>query len=92
MDDIMEIKCDVMVNWLHKQQMENMWTNGGVGEGVVLKKSRDSYTACPKDLEYERDALFDAVYHLNVKVENASRGFVLKSGLADDVLPGCYDS
>ena len=75
MDDIMEIKCDVMVSWLHKQQMENMWTNGGVGEGVVLKKSRDSYTACPKELEYERDAFFDAVHHLNVKVEHAPGNF-----------------
>lgn len=64
----MEIKADVMVNWLHQQQLERMWTNGGVGEGVVLKKGRDAYTACPAELSNHRGDLFDAVTRLNVRV------------------------
>lgn len=67
-DDILEIKCDVMVTWLHQQQLECMWTNGGVGEGVVLKKMKDRYTACPSELAETRGDLFDAVRALNVKV------------------------
>ena len=68
----MEIKADVMVNWLHQQQLERMWTNGAMGEGVVLKKSRDSYTSCPADLSTYQDDLFDAVCKLNVRVIWAS--------------------
>ncbi|KAI6855143.1 hypothetical protein KC334_g22408, partial [Hortaea werneckii] len=28
MEEINEIKCDVMVNWLYQQQMERLWTAG----------------------------------------------------------------
>ncbi len=65
---IIEIKCEVMANWLYAQQMENLWCQGDVGEGVVLKKGRDSYTACPKELMDERCGLYDAVRGLNVRV------------------------
>jgi hypothetical protein len=68
LESIMEIKSDVMVNWLHQQQLGMMYTAGGKGEGVVLKKFRDSYTCCPAELRDERDGLFDAVRRLNVKV------------------------
>ena len=91
MDDITEIKCDVMVNWLHKQQMENMWTNGGVGEGVVLKKARDSYTCCPRDLEDYRGEFFDAVSRLNVKVDHLSR-LDYRNSPAKVILLGRHDS
>src|SRR4051794_31231480 len=37
---VLDIKTDVMVNWLHHQQMEKMWSRGMPGEGVVLKKAR----------------------------------------------------
>jgi len=67
-NDILEIKCDVMVNWLHQQQLEAMWTNGGVGEGVVLKKIKDQYTSCPEELQRTQGDLFDAVRALNVRV------------------------
>ena len=71
-EDIMEIKADVMVNWLHQQQMERMWTNGAIGEGVVLKKSRDAYTSCPAELSTYQEDFFDAVCKLNVRVRQSS--------------------
>ena len=71
-EDIMEIKADVMVNWLHQQQMERMWSNGAVGEGVMLKKSRDAYTSCPAELSTYQDDFFDAVRKLNVRVRWSS--------------------
>jgi hypothetical protein len=66
--DLVELKADVMCNWLHQQQIEKMWSGSGRGEGVMLKKARDDYMCCPKDLQVERDGLFDAVMKLNVKV------------------------
>lgn len=65
---VIDIKCDVMVNWLHQQQLESMWTSGGPSEGVVLKKSRDSFTCCPPELSDTRTDFYDAVRALNVKV------------------------
>ena len=68
MDDINEIKCDVMVNWLYQQQMERLWTAGGHDEGVVIKKSRSAYTCCPADIIEEPYGFFKAVETLNVRV------------------------
>ncbi|KAL9119564.1 MAG: hypothetical protein Q9187_003883 [Circinaria calcarea] len=87
MDDIMEIKADVMVNWLHQQQLERMWTNGGVGEGVVLKKGRDAYTACPGELSNHRGDLFDAVTRLNVRTAMTVNTRVIKLFLRRQDLP-----
>ncbi len=65
---IIEIKSDVMVNWLFAQQVENLWNQGIFGEGVVLKKTRNHYTCCPKELMGERHGFFDAIRRLNVRV------------------------
>lgn len=67
-DDLNEIKCDVMVNWLYQQQMERLWTAGGIDEGVVLKKTRGQYTCCPGDIVDEPYGFFKAVETLNVRV------------------------
>ena len=67
-DDINEIKCDVMTNWLYQQQMERLWTAGGHDEGVVLKKNRSAYSSCPADLVDEPYGFFKAVETLNVRV------------------------
>jgi len=67
-EGINDIKCDVMVNWLHSQQEEKLWTAGEYEEGVVLKKSRGTYTCAPADLSDEQDGLFHAVQELNVRV------------------------
>lgn len=67
-EDINEIKCDVMVNWLYQQQMELLWTAGGYDEGVILKKNRTQYASCPADLDTEQHGLFRAVEQLNVRV------------------------
>ncbi|KAI9711350.1 MAG: hypothetical protein M1812_007199 [Candelaria pacifica] len=66
-DDVADIKADVMVNWLYQQQMEKLWTTGGRGEGVVLKKKKATYACCPRELEQDYAGLFDAVLKLNVR-------------------------
>lgn len=67
--DIVDIKCDVMVNYLHKQQQEHIWsTLQGDDEGVVLKKSRGRYTCCPATLAEHPNGFMKAVEALNVRV------------------------
>lgn len=68
-EEVNDVKCDVMVNHLHAQQEERLWTTAEKGEGVVLKKSRGDYTSAPPDLAHERGGLFQAIETLNVKVE-----------------------
>ncbi|KXT09585.1 hypothetical protein AC579_8611 [Pseudocercospora musae] len=99
--DINEIKCDVMVNWLYQQQMERLWTAGGIDEGVILKKSRGQYTCCPADIADEPYGFFKSIEALNVRVamtvntrviklflHNNERPYVpLKNGLRLQVLP-----
>jgi hypothetical protein len=70
---VVDIKYDVMVNWLQQQQLESMWSSGGVDEGVILKKRASEFVACPADLADERGGIFDAIKLLNVKVWNQYR-------------------
>lgn len=70
-EDLRDIKCDVMVNWLYQQQMEMLWTAGEADEGVVLKKAKGNYTCCPPDIMDEPFGFFRAIESLNVKVSQA---------------------
>jgi hypothetical protein len=67
-EEVLDIKSDIMVNFLHQQQMERLWTSHMPSEGVVLKKSRGNYTCSPYILRREIGGLFDQVVTMNVKV------------------------
>jgi hypothetical protein len=47
-----DIKHEVMVNYLYQQQCSHLWVSDGSGEieGVLLRKSRNQYMACPPQL------------------------------------------
>ncbi|KAJ4298359.1 hypothetical protein N0V88_003388 [Collariella sp. IMI 366227] len=47
-----DIKHEVMVNYLYQQQCSHLWVSDGSGEieGVLLRKSRGQYMACPPQL------------------------------------------
>ncbi|KAL2168753.1 hypothetical protein VTG60DRAFT_6862 [Thermothelomyces hinnuleus] len=47
-----EIKHEVMVNYLYQQQCSHLWISDGSGEieGVLLRKARGQYMACPPQL------------------------------------------
>jgi hypothetical protein len=47
-----DIKHEVMVNYLYQQQCSQLWVSDGSGEieGVLLRKSRNTYMACPPQL------------------------------------------
>ena len=63
-----EIKHEVMVNYLYQQQCSRLWVSDGSGEveGVLLRKARNQYFACPPALT---DSVFAmACAELNVRV------------------------
>ncbi len=64
----MDIKHDVMVNWLYQQQLEKLWGSCLPHEGVVLKKARGDFICCPPSLRDHESMLFQQVSLLNVKV------------------------
>ncbi|KAF2084273.1 hypothetical protein K490DRAFT_75932 [Saccharata proteae CBS 121410] len=87
MAEINDIKCDVMVSWLHSQQEERLWTAGEFEEGVVLKKSRGQYVCSPPDLAEESAGFLRAVETLNVRVAMTVNTRVIKILLHNNSLP-----
>ncbi|KAI9743921.1 MAG: hypothetical protein M1818_002655 [Claussenomyces sp. TS43310] len=66
-ESILDIKSDIMVSYLYQRQLERLWSLGSSSEGVVLKKTRNNFTACPADLQRENGGFYDQVVALNVK-------------------------
>jgi hypothetical protein len=69
---ILDIKTDVMVNWLHQQQMERLWSLEFPGEGVVLKKTRASFACSPASLRNDANGFYQNIVAMNVRVCLAS--------------------
>lgn len=63
-----DIKHEVMVNYIYQQQCARLWVSDGSGdiEGVLLRKSRNHYMACPSQLGHS--AFAQACAALNVQV------------------------
>jgi hypothetical protein len=61
-------KCDIMVKFLRQRQMEKLWSNSDMEEGVVLKRAKNDFVCQPSELLLSQNGLFTQVGHLNVKV------------------------
>jgi hypothetical protein len=63
-----DIKHEVMVNYLYQQQCSHLWVSDGSGaiEGVLLRKTKGNYMACPPPLA--RSPFAVACDSLNVQV------------------------
>ena len=66
--NFLDVKCEVMAQWLHSKQEEKIWTSGEPGEGVLVKKSKGSYAFSPPELIEDGSGLYQAVNALNVRV------------------------
>jgi len=68
-----DIKHEVMVNYLYQQQCSHLWVADGSGEveGVLLRKTRGQYMACPLQLGQSPFAMACAA--LNVQVCNCTK-------------------
>ncbi|KAK3995126.1 glucans biosynthesis glucosyltransferase H [Cladorrhinum sp. PSN332] len=65
---IMEIRSDMMVNWLYEQQMRKQYASGmDPYEGVVLKKARGNFTCCPPQMAAIPESLFAVISQMNVR-------------------------
>lgn len=71
---VLDIKSDVMVNWLHQNQLERLYAFGLPGEGVVLKKAKGNYCAAPEQLLQEQGGFCEMVAQMNVKVHESIFG------------------
>ncbi|KAF2186273.1 hypothetical protein K469DRAFT_573231 [Zopfia rhizophila CBS 207.26] len=82
-----DIKCELMVNFLHSKQEERIWTLGEPGEGVMLKKSKGRYACCPVELQSDNSNFYDMVAQMNVRAAMTVNTRVLKLILARTDLP-----
>lgn len=64
-----EIKHEVMVNYLYQQQCSHLWVADGSGEveGVLLRKTRGQYMACPPQLGNSPFAVACAALNVQVR-------------------------
>lgn len=76
-----EIKHEVMVNYLYQQQCSHLWVSDGSGEveGVLLRKTRGHYMACPPQLG--NSAFAQACAALNVQCAMTVNSRVIKTFL-----------
>ncbi|KAF2748406.1 hypothetical protein M011DRAFT_493770 [Sporormia fimetaria CBS 119925] len=86
-DLVINLKSDVIVNWIHLKQEEKIWTTGQPGEGVVLRKAKGCYVCCPSELQYDGSKLYEKVAQLNVCAAMTVTTRVIKLILARDNLP-----
>ncbi|KAF2839974.1 hypothetical protein M501DRAFT_932689 [Patellaria atrata CBS 101060] len=70
-----DIKHEVMVNYLFQQQCTALWVGEGQGEyeGVLLRKTRGNYMACPAQLAQTPFAAYCAEMNLQVAMTVNSR-------------------
>ncbi|CZR60536.1 uncharacterized protein PAC_10432 [Phialocephala subalpina] len=64
-ESILDIKSDVMVNWLHQQQLEKLWAVENGNEGVILKKGKGDFACSPAVLRH--NIFYDQVIAMNVR-------------------------
>ena len=66
-----EIKHEVMVNYLYQQQCSHLWVNDNSGdfEGVLLRKSRNTYMACPPQLANSTFGMACAALNVQVRTQ-----------------------
>ncbi|RDW92339.1 hypothetical protein BP5796_01733 [Coleophoma crateriformis] len=76
-----DIKHEVMVNYLYQQQCSHLWVSDGSGEieGVLLRKSKNTYMACPPQLG--TSAFASACAALNVQCAMTVNSRVIKTFL-----------
>lgn len=73
-----DIKHEVMVNYLYQQQCSRLWVSDGSGEseGVLLRKARNHYLACPPQLADSAFAMACAELNVHVRQNSSSRSFL----------------
>ena len=74
------VRNAVMINFLRQRQLEKLWSDSNLDEGVVLKRSKGDFVCQPEELSSLPGGFYDQVKRLNVK---ASHFHPLLDRLAD---------
>ncbi|KAI1392627.1 glycosyl transferase family group 2-domain-containing protein [Hypoxylon trugodes] len=77
-----DIKHEVMVNYLYQQQCSRLWVSEGTGEleGVLLRRTRGAYRACPPALSHSTLAM--ACTALNIQCAMTVNSRVIRTFLS----------
>jgi hypothetical protein len=68
-EEMSDTRCEILVSWLHQQQIEKTWFDVRADdEGVVLKKSKGEYVCCPEHVGEAQHGFCRAIEALNVRV------------------------
>jgi len=68
-EEMSDTRCEILVSWLHQQQIEKTWFDVHADdEGVVLKKSKGEYVCCPEYVGEAQHGFCRAIEALNVRV------------------------
>ena len=62
------IKCEVMIQYLRQRQLEKLWSDGSLNEGVILRRARRDFVCQPPELSGQAYGFYDEISRLNVKV------------------------
>jgi hypothetical protein len=63
-----DLKCEVIATYIYQKAHSKRWTSSEAeDEGVIVKKTRDQFTAWPPELAETDDGIFAAVSQLNVR-------------------------
>lgn len=73
--EMLDMRLNVICNWLHQQQLQRMWSIGEEEEGVLVRKSKGKYVCCPRDLLLCKNGLHNAIQLLNVKVRGLEASY-----------------
>jgi len=65
------VKCEVMIQYLRQRQIEKLWTDGSITEGVILKRAKNDFVSQPQELQQQVFGFFDEIRKLNIKVRCA---------------------
>lgn len=68
-EEMSDTRCEIMVSWLHQQQIEKIWFDSRArDQGVVLKRAKGDYVSCPESVADEPGGFRGAIEILNVRV------------------------
>ncbi|KAK5074616.1 hypothetical protein LTR24_010057 [Lithohypha guttulata] len=76
-----------MIQHLRQRQMERLWTDGDVTEGVVLKRAKNDFICQPPELQQQVFGCYDEIRRLNVKVAMTVKTAVIQTFLKEYNLP-----
>lgn len=75
--ELYSAKLELIANFLHTKQEENLWCGSESYEGVILKQSKGRFISCPRELMTRRTPFYEMVAQFNVRVSEVNYSSML---------------